>query len=459
MARAGPGTVSLAPVTGPAPLRAALSLGAAALTLLLVRAVVPPLALDLEGLVMNQSLDWTTDYAQVWYGRAAWVAPMQRLLWWGLPPVCFLLVAAALFRGAELLRPGLDPLPRMASGPRWVLGAGALLPLLAAVVPASLAVSTQIALESVAWIEWYGHVDPAMEQVHRIVPGVLAPSLALGGGLAVAWALAPQGSRWRHPLRVRRLRGLPAVGALLVLGLLCASAALVTGVRAGRAAGTADGRAVHAARCGECHERALPLYFVKTPGEWAETVRTHRRIERLPLDEGEAAALNRFLSGMRAYDDAWTFRTRCQSCHGSSWRRWEPRPAEDWEAIVGRLARWSPYYYNAEVREQIASHVTASKADPEASLGLPAADYSRYVALGGDCDDCHSIGYEGPRYAKGTRAEARAMVARMAQKMAEPFDEDRIDEATDTWLALVKDPALLARLFPHDDPEHSGGGL
>ncbi len=57
MARAGPGTVSLAPVTGPAPLRAALSLGAAALTLLLVRAVVPPLALDLEGLVMNQSLD------------------------------------------------------------------------------------------------------------------------------------------------------------------------------------------------------------------------------------------------------------------------------------------------------------------------------------------------------------------------------------------------------------------
>ena len=226
-----------------------------------------------------------------------------------------------------------------------------------------------------------------------------------------------------------------------------------------RAAGTGDGRAVHREQCGECHESALPLYFVKTPGEWQATVDTHRRIEKLPIDDVNAEELHAFLAGMRAFDDAWTFRTRCQNCHGSSWRRWEERPAEDWAAIAERMARWSPYFYSDEVRDQLVRHLGGSKGVETATLDLSVDDWDRYQRIGQECDDCHSIGYEAERYLKVSREETRDMIARMSQKMAKPYSDGRIESATDDWLEVIGDDDLFARLYPHDNPEDTGGGL
>jgi len=460
MVRDGPGTDSLVSVMAPPPIgRFVVVLVSAVLAAVLSAAVLPVLLLDLQGLVYNHYLDWTTDYAQVWYARADWIAPMTASIWLGLPPWLFVMLAAGLFRLGDVVYAGLDPIPGLGPRLRVALRAFTFVPFLAAVIPLSLALSTQFALELNAWIEWYGHVDPLMEVSHDLGAKVLVPLLAAVGVVGGLWASAPRGSFWRRPLQVRRLSSLPGVGALLFLLLVAGGVATVTGVRASRAAGTADGRRVHTERCGSCHERALPLYFVKTPGEWATTVRTHQEIENLALSPGEVDALEDFLTGMRAYEDAWTFRTRCQNCHGSSWRRWEARPAEDWEAIVGRIARWSPYFYSGEVRAQVARYVTKSKGDESATLGLAQEDWDRYQAVGRECDDCHSVGYEASRYADGTREDARAMVSRMSQKMAVPYDEARIDEATDEWLELVRDRELFLRLFPHDHPDDTGGGL
>lgn len=439
--------------------RLVLLLVAALVTAGVSAAVLPVLALDLEGLVYNHYLDWTTDYAQVWYARADWIAPMRTALWLGLPPWLFAMLAAGFFRLGEIAQGGLDPVPTLATGTRTALRVLILLPFFVALMPLSLALSTQFALELNAWIEWYGHVDLMMEVSHDLGAKLLAPLLAAVGIAGVLWGSASSGSPWRRPLQVRRLSSLPGIGALLFLLLVAGGVATVTGARASRAAGTSEGRQVHAEHCGSCHERALPLYFVKTPGEWAATVQTHQQIEKLALDAKEAQALEQFLTGMRAYDDAWTFRTRCQNCHGSSWRRWEARPSDDWTAIVGRLARWSPYYYNGEVQTQVARHVTAAKGDESATLGLARDDWGRYQSIGRECDDCHSVGYEAERYAEGTREQARAMVSRMSQKMAQPYDEARIDEATDQWLELARDRDLFLRLFPHDHPDDTGGGL
>ncbi len=429
------------------------------LALCLLLPVVPVLGLDLEGMVYNHYLDWTTDYAQVWFARADWIAPMRAALWVGLVPITVLGTCALLFRLGEIVRPGLDPLSSLGTGLRRGLG-GVIFALFAlAAVPLGLALSTQIGLELMGWIEWYAHVDPTMEEVHALGHIIITPVLWASGLAVTAWAVAPRGSRWRLPLRVRRLTSLPGIAALLVLGLGALLLASIAGIRATRAAGTGEGRALHAEQCGACHERSLPLYFVKTPGEWASTVDTHRRIEQLPIDEGEAAALEAFLGGMRAFDDGWTFRTRCQNCHGSSWRRWEDRPTEDWAAIASRLARWSPYYYSDEVREQLVRHVEGAKGDSASTLGFPAEDWERYQRIGRECDDCHSIGYEAERYREASRDETRAMVARMSQKMADPYNEERIDSATDDWLEVIEDEGVFARLYPHDDPDDTGGGL
>ena len=100
-----------------------------------------------------------------------------------------------------------------------------------------------------------------------------------------------------------------------------------------------------------------------------------------------------------------------------------------------------------------------AKGDESATLGLARDDWERYQSIGRECDDCHSVGYEAERYAKGTRDQARAMVSRMSQKMAEPYDAARIDEATDDWLELARDRDLFVALFPHDHPDDTGGGL
>jgi hypothetical protein len=198
---------------------------------------------------------------------------------------------------------------------------------------------------------------------------------------------------------------------------------------------------------------------VKPPSEWAETVRTHRRVEGVQLSEAEAEKLQKFLEGMRSFDDSWTFRTRCQNCHGTSWRRWEPRSEDEWRTIGARLARWSPYFYNEATLQQITRHLVTQKGDENNSRGLEPQLLERLQAVYDACDDCHSVSYEADRYHGASPDELRSMLERMGQKLSEPYSQPDLDQLVDDYRELISSPARFDHLFPHDRPEHSGGGL
>lgn len=411
------------------------------------------LADDVEALVYNLHLDWTTDYAQAWYANADLVRPFRAALRWGLLLPSTLALASAGFRLREILGRGPDPLPDAPPALRWLgLGSIAL-----AAFPLSLGLAMWVAVEVYAWIEWYGHAEPLMQDLYNVLPFVLLPGVALVGSLAVLASTAPRRSGLRNPLAFRRLGRLPGLAAGTAIASPLLIAAFIGLFHAPRVADL-PGRAIWAPTCGNCHERPLALYFVKTPEEWAETVRTHREVEGIELSEAEAADLHGYLSGMRGFDDAWAFRTRCQNCHGSTWRRWDSRTEEDWGDVVRRMARWSPYFYAPGVEEQLVRYLSEHKGTDANDFGLGARydDYARVVEV---CDPCHSLTYEAERYAEAPRATTYDMVVRMNQKLAEPLSDDELDTITDDYLELLRAPDTFDRLFPHDLPEPRGGGL
>jgi hypothetical protein len=435
-------------------LHALVLLSAVLLHHLVVGRLLPVLALDVEGLVYNLYLDWTTDEVQRWFARADWTGAMGALIRWGPVPVSLLGFVALGYRVAEAWQPGSDPLPSLPARVRWGLGIACVLALGASLPPLSLALAMWLAVESYAWIEWYSQVEPLVEWL-TLDGAPLIAACVLGFGLLVTlMALGPRRSAWRHPLRVRGVGSLGRVAIALAVLAPAVALAVPFGVHASRVDGLRSGRAVWGERCGGCHERALPLYFVKAEAEWPVTVATHRNIEGVALDDAEAAALTDFLQGMRSFGDAWTFRARCQSCHGSTWKRWEERTEEDWGLVVRRLGLWSPYFYNGAVQEQLVRFLAQTKGTDAQDFGV--ANYGEYADTIAFCDDCHSVYYEAERYAELDRDAVHAMVERMNDKVAKPASDAELQRHTDRYRELLADPALFDRLAPHDLPEPTG---
>jgi mono/diheme cytochrome c family protein len=416
-------------------------------------------SLDLEALVYNTYLDWTTDYGQRWYARLRWIPGLRAALVGGLGCYGAILLYAALFRflslaaGQTQFEPFETPGWRRAA---LILGG---LSGLVALFPLTLALALSAAVEVYPWIEWHRTVDPLMELIHGPGTWLLLPSLALAGFLLLKWSTAHEGSPWRRPLSLQRPARLLIVLPLMILLTPAAVISPVAATRAARAVPELDGLEVFARECAACHERALPLYFVKSPSEWSETVRTHREVEGVQLSEAEAEQLQSFLEGMRSFDDSWTFRTRCQNCHGTSWRQWEPRSEDEWRAIGARLARWSPYFYNEPTLQQITRHLVTQKGEENNSRGLEPQLLERLQAVYNECDDCHSVSYEAARYLDASSSELRSMLERMGQKLAEPYTQQELDQLVDDYSELISSPARFDQLFPHDRPEDSGGGL
>lgn len=412
---------------------------------------------DVEALVHNLHLDWTTDYEQLWYANADWIPRFRAALRWGLAPISVLALTSGALRFADLVRPRVDPLPDLPARTKAAIRTLVGLPFLLAAFPLALGLSMWVAVEVHTWIEWTGHVEQTMADLYTVLPQVLLPGILVAGGLVLAATLAPRGSGFRKPLQFRRLRQLPGLIAITVVCAPLASAALVATPHAARIADL-DGREHWAPTCGGCHERALPLYFVKSPDEWGVTVRTHREVEGLTLTDEQASELEAWLSGMRAAPDAWAFRTRCQNCHGSTWRRWDERTTEDWADITRRLARWSPYYYSEGVSAQIVAFLSAEKGVQSTDLGL-GARYEAWAEVVRVCDPCHALSYELDRYAQASREDTRSMIDRMNQKLAEPLTAPELEQLTDDYIDLISEPGAFERVFPHDQPEPKGGGL
>ena len=417
------------------------------------------LALDVEALIENLVRDWTTDYAQAPYARTDFVAPFRIAVRFGPMPLIAVVVAGWMFRltaGEE----GDHPLSRLTGRAKALVALATLGPFGLAAFPLGLGLSMWVAVELYWWLEWYGDIDPTMIWLHENLPWVLLPGVALAGVAGLVYALSESPDpvvkkRRRRSLRWRTGRWLAAapISVVLLAGLFGVS-------HASRVSST-PGMAVHASECGRCHERSLPLYYVKSPDAWRRTVDTHVDIERVDLTEPERAALIGFLTSMRSFSDHWTFRTRCQGCHGSTWREWEPRTAEDWQGVVAR----SPYYYRADVADQIgrflASQGLVGGAGGLLDLRPERAEEVRDVVR--YCGFCHSVSYEADRYLEHAAAddgELERMVERMNDKihLGLRMDEATMRDVTRSYVELIGDDRF-DRLVPHDRPELGTGRL
>ncbi len=434
--------------------------GAALLTAVLWDRFGQVLARDVEALIENLVRDWTTDYEQAPYARTDYIAPFRLAVRFGPVPLLMTAVAGTLYR----LTAGEDgdhPLSRLSGRHKALVAAGTLGPFALAAFPLGLGLSLWVAVELYWWLEWYGDMDPTMLWVHENAPWLLLPGVVTAGVAALVYALSespdPVLKKKRRRSRTRRLaRWVAAVplSALCVAGVFgVAHATRVSN----------EGADVHANWCGRCHERALPLYYVKAPDAWARTVETHVDIERIELTPDQRGELTEFLVANRGFSDHWTFRTRCQGCHGSTWRAWEARSMEDWAGIVKRMGWWSPYYYRADVGAQIGRFLRdAGLADDTTTLlDLSEEETDEVRQLVRYCGFCHSVTYEADRYAEETPDEVRRMVVRMNDKihLGLRMDEAKIDEVTEDYRRYIEDLGRWDRLVPHDRPELGTGRL
>ncbi len=409
------------------------------------------LALDFEALIINLSQDYSPMQAAPWFASRDWVPAGKLLLWLGPLPTTLLVGARV---GYRLLRKPLDganPLARLPGRARVLLMMLALLPLVAACFPFVLALSVWVSVEAYAWIQWYRHVDPAMAYIREVVPLAAMPGALLLSWWAVSRALRPgEVTPWRA--RPGWRKALTVGGALAALPVLAAFGAVgtVAALHGSRVA-AAPGRAIFEEQCGGCHDLALSLYYIKTPAEWRRTVETQVKEEGVPLTREQQDDVHAFLSGMRSFSDGWTFRTRCQRCHRST-SGWEDRTREDWASIVERVARYSPYYYRPDVRGQLLSHLSRTHTDSEGRLGQERAAYKSFREVGERCGSCHALSIEKERYEEAGLGKIQALVRRMSGKMAHALTVEEQQALAITYRALLRDPKLMSRLFPHDRP-------
>lgn len=407
------------------------------------------MTLDFETLVQNLWQDWWyPTSAPAWYIKLGWIPVGKALLLFAATPLFVAVFASVIYRifGQSEANPltNLTPKCKVLAG---VIMAG----LFGAFSwPFSQALSTWLWAEAFWWIQWHDNIDPGMTFFLGTVQYLIFPGFLFAGVLVTTCTLKKKNEK-KKSLKIKMVF-LPVI----LLIVISAAALVACAPRAARIYST-PGQKIFEVKCGDCHTRALALYYLKTPSEWKRTMQTQVEVEGVRLSEKELDDVTAFMLAMRSYPDAWTFRTRCQRCHGFSYLSWDKRREEDWEAITGRLARWSPYFYRDDAATQVVAHLAKTRSDPKATLGLPEKKYDQYHKTDLLCGACHSLSIETDKYKGAKPDKIHTLFARMRRKAPANFEDVNQPELERAYSELISDPELLSRLFPHDRPILSGG--
>lgn len=421
-------------------------------------AVFFPLArvmgLDLEALLVNLAQDYGPSEPILWFAKSRWIRVGKILLMCGSAPLFLLSLSSLAYR----LIPGRweleSPLSRLPRGAQLALAAVSLILYLVFCFPLSLGLGVWLQVEAYWWVQWYQNLDPLMAQIRQGAPLVLLPGV-VAGGMWCAWCVAQPWPRGDVPPSLGR-RALRAAWLVVALpALLVALGPLAVGaVHAARVL-AAPGPGAFEARCGGCHDLALSLYYIKTPVEWERTVKTQKEEEKVPLTPDEEQAVLGFLKGSRSFSDGWTFHSRCQRCHISTWG-WADRSPAEWARVVDGLARWSPYYFRPDIKDQILRHLGRTRSGSSTLPGLSAKTHASFEATAKVCARCHSLSHGADRYQGKGAAEIRRVVQRMNRKLARPLPATQLPGLTRSYGELISDPQRFDRLFPHDRPQKDG---
>ena len=259
-----------------------------------------------------------------------------------------------------------------------------------------LAVATLRA--SFVWVTWYGGVFDWAVEFLIYAPWIPAPFILVMVFLLLRRLLVELVRRWRpphrsgpRPLWVRALQvtiGIPLLASGLALAVLLTVPALSHG------AGyyLTGGGSLQRDRCSRCHSPYRPFHFIKTPALWKTTVNRMRRLEGAPIDDEDQARITRYLVATAALKDDWIFRAKCLSCHSRGEITHEPRTAEEWRLIIGRVAKISPYAYRADWRGQLERFATGELSAPAPAAGTPGASaLADKLIFERVCGRCHDL--------------------------------------------------------------------
>jgi len=300
-----------------------------------------------------------------------------------------------------------------------------------------------------ALFPWFTWQEPYWEiAVHLQAAAIwwALPSLALTTFL-VTRALARQVVRaWRGPSQAGRTRiALRLAHAGLAIAVAPSIAAFV-GLAAvpvfafGPGYYTTPGRHLQRGSCSHCHSPYRPFHFFRPAHQWETTVHRMRTLEGAPIDEGEQARIARYLSSRCSYTDAWLFQARCLQCHDRGAIESSPRTAGEYEQIITRVARISPYAYRPDWTRQL--HRYAAE---ELAVEDPDGNQSVKVLFEDRCGHCHELGMASPRTGEDT-------VRRMGAKVPGAITEAEQRSILQYVATLADDTAARAALFPHDQP-------
>lgn len=414
------------------------------------------MSLDYYALMTNLLSEPRADDPLPWYANNYFMQIGKIFLQWGGLPL-FLLMVGNLGSYIDLRR-GNKRYFHFLQKHKFLLITIACLTFLFFCFPFSLAFSVWISVEAFWWIQWYNNVNFLTNDLLLMLPNYLFPILYLLG-MSLMFASFPSENkkkkRTSQPLVfwiLRLLRVAFFVSALILV--VCIGS---VGILHASRINSINGPKVFTNKCAGCHDLYLPLYLVKTPNEWRRTIDNQINIEKVELTAKEKKRITQFLLGMRSFSDSWTFRTRCQRCHIVSYYQWEKRTPDDWKNIVHRIAKWSPYYYNADVREQVINFLVANFSQETNTFGLKPEVFANYQTVEKTCSQCHSLSYGAERYQNADQKVLVRMVSRMNRKMPTSIPDQEIDFFASTYRKMISDQTVFQRMLPHDRPVFQGG--
>ena len=404
--------------------------------------------------VLTDAPEYTSVDAQPPILSDGWIDAAETALSYGAFPLAVLLLVGLGLgiraRRAEDAR-CLGDLP---TALKAVLATVTFLPFVAFAVPLTLGLCLWLAVEASAWMQWrWTGPDFSLAEltVWNVGP-LLLVSTVLGGALLLRRALRRRDFPRRPVGRLRRW-GTRLASVALLLALL----PLWLGVllHAYRVAPVLASVGAFESRCSSCHPATAALSYVRTPDDWRSSLES-TCFGLADLEQAEQDEIVSFVTGMRSFSDTWVFRTRCQRCHVSaSMYAWDDRHPEDWEMIIDRVARYSPFYYNSSIQKQIARHLSDAYRDD--SGGAPDARTSQSLRILRACTSCHFFSRNAEAYEDVSDAAAVALVRRMNERMTTPVSESDVQEAARLWRNAVRDGEALGTLVPHDRPVLEGG--
>lgn len=386
-----------------------------------------------------------------------WVTWGSLVLRYGALPWVLLVVVGLLLRTRRRWTPGAWT---FADAPRWataLLALLALLPLSAFAYPFAVALGTWLMVEVYWWIQWQQYIDPIGEINAVAAIWVFVPGTLLFGAWSVWLTLrgrpsGAQRSSWRK--WALRAVGLLALVSVVLPNVVLGSVALLHGVRVLPAVGK---ETLFAERCGKCHEAAGVIFHATTPDEWRYRLDHFKVQESADLTDEEYEDIVTFVTAMRSFSDEWTFRARCQRCHGLTTLTWDDRHPDDWRMITERVARHAPHYYDPAIQHQIVEHLSEEYSSGEEGPGVDGKEYAELRQTIKACNGCHFLSRNAEARRGIDEEEALMLVRRMSKKMVKPLTEEQIRATARAYRRLIADPETFQRLVPHDRAVLSGG--